>query len=86
MRGAPSLAELLRFLPRGFWTHNAVGARTREEAIEQMYDAYDRDRGRRRVPAREAFEVYRTRHDPLAGWVLYVRLRKKRGKGVGPSP
>lgn len=62
-----------------WWTHYAVGARTRDEAVEQMFDDYDRQRGSRRKPARDAFEVYRARHEragPWGAWILYVRRRR----------
>lgn len=70
------------------WTHNSVGAKTKEQAIEEMYEMYDRQHGRRRKPSREAFEVYRATYVPFyrsAGrtvgmWVLYVRVRTREGE------
>ncbi len=71
-------------LPCRKWTHNAVGAKTREQAIEEMYADYDAHPGRRRKPARAAFEVYRTVYVPfyrardgrtVGMWTLYVRVR-----------
>ncbi len=73
-------------LPCRKWTHNSVGATTKEQAIEEMYAFYDAHPGRRRKAARDAFEVYRVVHVPfyrsrdgrtLGMWVLYVRVRPK---------
>ena len=59
----------------GYWTHHGAGA-TREEAIANMHAWYDAHPGRRRLPSREAHEVYRAVHNP-AGWLLYVRHRRR---------
>lgn len=69
-------------LPTKKWTHYAVGAKTREQAIENMYNEYDRHCGRRRKPAREAVEVYRTVHHQGIVWILYVRVRAGQGRSA----
>ncbi len=48
-------------------------APTRLDAINRMYDYYDRVPGRRRKPAREAFEVLQARDDGEGVWVITVR-------------
>lgn len=69
------------------FTSNQWG-KTREEAIERMFDDYDKHRGRRRLPARQAFEVVQVRAmpstkklgerrpDDQSFWVVYVRKRR----------
>lgn len=69
-------------LPCSKWTHIAVGVKSREEAIEQMYAEYERHPGRRRKPALEAFEVYRavqlvSLHYRAGTWLLFVRVRRR---------
>lgn len=57
--------------------------KTKEEAIERMYASYDKYPGRRRLAAREAFEVVQVRHawplgkdDTPSLWMVYVRKRR----------
>lgn len=64
--------------------------KTREEAIERMYASYDKYPGRRRLPARESFEVVQVRHawplgkdDTPSLWMVYVR--KRRAQDDGPQ-
>jgi len=64
-----------------WWTHYAVGCRTKDEAVAQLFDQYDRQRGSRRKAARDAFEVYRVHEEragPFSTWILYVRRRRER--------
>lgn len=78
----------MKKLPR-YWTHTPFrgkpGGMTRDEAIEAMHDYYDRKRGRRRTPSREAFEVYRAAKDRIGGWVLYVRRIREKGEPIEPG-
>ncbi len=54
--------------------HHYSNARTRLDAINEMYDSYDRYPGRRRRPAREAFEVLQAVNEAEGGvWILTVR-------------
>lgn len=59
------------------WTHVESGGGTRDEAIARTYDYYDAKHGKRRVPARAAFEVYRAKQDSVGNWVLWVRVRRR---------
>lgn len=56
----------------------ATMEREREAAKQRTYAYYDAHPGGRRLPAREAFEVYDSRFDwRRGGWVLFVRRRAR---------
>lgn len=66
----------------GTWRHFVGKAKNREDAIAQTFADYDAHRGRRRKPAREAFEVVKTVHimdsHGKGTWVVYVRNKKRK--------
>ena len=68
----------MNFPPIDHWQHySSIGkGATREEAIADLFSLYDRQHGRRKTPARQAFEVYRAKDGPIC-WILWVRRRRK---------
>ena len=60
------------------WQHySSLGkGATREEAIDDLFSLYDRQRGRRKAPARKIFEVYRAKKGPIC-WILWIRRRRR---------
>ena len=60
------------------WTHYSNES-DKQRAIEAMFDEYDRHPGNRRRTSSEAFEVYQTRRSKIGGWVLYVRIKGRKG-------
>lgn len=74
--------DVRRFRHRHDFTHEAHGtlgrALTRDQAIAQTWDDLNVAPGNRYKPAQDAYDVIRAVQRPKAGWVVYLR-KKRRG-------